>query len=383
MPSYALAQDLTDVRLPLDSIYLDPNNPRFVGPDWTYVTEEDTTKEAVQDEVRLRLVRDFEVEKLKMNMEVNGFLPIDRIIVREFSPSQYVVLEGNRRICAAKLIVQAAHGGIPLEPDVLQTFEEIPCLQYVGGEEDAAWIFQGLRHITGISDWSSYNKAKLLVEQMEEDNLSLTQVGKRFGLTPHGAGQWVRGYFAFKQAREESDFINEVDERSYPYFQEIFSRSSAAVREWMQWNDRDHRFENAINFNEFVGWLYPRPESPEDGAGAQPKADWDRRIIRRQDDIRQIAYLLKEDKEAFEEFRRSTDLERSYSTALAKKYREAAEEAYDPSEALFTALDACAKALDNIPYKVVRDTDSRNRLTDYLDRIERLSAQLRQPVTHD
>ena len=31
----------------------------------------------------------------------------------------------------------------------------------------------------------------------------MSEVGKRFGLTPYGAGQWVRGYYAFKQAKEE------------------------------------------------------------------------------------------------------------------------------------------------------------------------------------
>ena len=136
----------------------------------------------------------------------------------------------------------------------------IPCLEYVGAEADAAWIFQGLRHITGISEWSAYNKARLLVEQMEDEELNLTEAGRRFGLSPFGAGQWVRGYYAFKQAREESDYIHEVDEQAYPYFQELFSRSSAPVREWMEWKESEYKFANSLNFNEFVGWLYPRPE---------------------------------------------------------------------------------------------------------------------------
>lgn len=90
-------------------------------------------------------------------------------------------------------------------------------------------------------EWSAFNKAKLLVEQMEENELSLTQVGKRVGVTSHGAGQWVRGYYAFGQARENSDYINEVDERSYPFFQELFGKTSAPVREWMEWDEETSR----------------------------------------------------------------------------------------------------------------------------------------------
>jgi len=307
-----------------------------------------------------------------MNMEVNGYLPIDRVIVREFSASKYVVLEGNRRICAAKMISDLAMDGSDVTKDILESMKMIPCLLYTGTVQDAAWIFQGLRHISGISDWSSFNKAKLLVEQMEEEELNLTEVGMRFGLTPHGAGQWVRGYYAFKQAREESDFINEVDERSYPYFQELFSRSSAAVREWMEWNDSDtmRKFESNLNFNEFVSWLYPRPDEEETEPGIEIKGDWERRIIRRQDDIRQIAYLIREDKEAFEQFRRDRDLERAYSIAVAKKYETEARESYDAAEEVFEAIRRCKRALDNIPYKILRDSGLNERLKNGLDELK-------------
>jgi hypothetical protein len=47
-----------------------------------------------------------------------------------------------------------------------------------------------------------------------------------------------------------------------------FSKSSAAVREWMEWNEEESKFKNILNFNEFVGWLYPRP-TEEDGAAPQ------------------------------------------------------------------------------------------------------------------
>src|SRR5271165_2984542 len=230
-------QDLVARDLPLESIFLDPNNPRFVGPNWQRIEDDQIDSESVQEKARRLLIAEYGVDKLRMNMEVNGYLPIDRVIVRKFKDSKFVVLEGNRRICAAMMLTAIGTDGMQVADEVLSSAKSIPCLEYVGTETDAAWIFQGLRHITGISEWSAYNKAKLLVEQMEQEGLNLTEAGKRFGLTAFGAGQWVRGYYAFKQAREESDYIREVDERAYPYFQELFSRSSAPVREWMGWEE--------------------------------------------------------------------------------------------------------------------------------------------------
>jgi len=33
----------------------------------------------------------------------------------------------------------------------------------------------------GVRDWSPFNKAKLLVERMTADELSLTEIGRQFG----------------------------------------------------------------------------------------------------------------------------------------------------------------------------------------------------------
>jgi hypothetical protein len=129
MSFQALTEDLVSIELSLSSIFLDPNNPRFVGPDSYYVPEDHIDDEGVQQEARQKLIRYFGVEKLKMNMEVNGYLPIDRVIVRKFSENKYVVLEGNRRICAAKMISKYTEEGEEISEQVINSLENIPCLE--------------------------------------------------------------------------------------------------------------------------------------------------------------------------------------------------------------------------------------------------------------
>jgi hypothetical protein len=380
MATVALVKDLIPVDLALSSLFLDPNNPRFASKDSSPVQDDDIDKESVQDDAAFRLIRDFGIEKLKMNMEVNGYLPIDRVIVRQFKDNKFVVLEGNRRICAAKLIAESVTAGVAFTEEVTLSLKQIPCLQYVGMEHDAAWIFQGLRHITGVVDWSAFNKAKLLVEQVEDEGLNLTDVGRRFGLTAYGAGQWVRGYYAFKQALEDSDFVKEVDERSYPYFQELFSRSSAAVREWLEWDEDSYRFKNVLNFNEFVSWLYPRPtgEDGDEEAGLEVAGDWDKRPLRRRDDIRQIAYLIREDKRAFEVFRRERDVEKAYAEALQRKYEKEAREKRDQEEDIHRQLKECTSTLENLPHKLLKTPESRGRLFQAIEKLEGAIRELRE-----
>jgi hypothetical protein len=368
MSLLALTNQLTPHTAPLAALFLDPNNPRFVDAAWTPIPDSSIADPDVQERTRQRMVKEFSVDKLRMNMEVNGYLPIDRVIVREFAPDKYVVLEGNRRICAAKMISTLTMDGSAVSEEVLASLGSIPVLVYTGGDFNAAWIFQGLRHISGVEDWSAFNKAKLLVEQMESDDLSLSDAGRRFGLTAHGAGQWVRGYYAFKQAKEESDFVAELDERSYPYFQELFSRSSAAVRDWMQWDDQERKFTNLINFNEYVSWLYPR--MPEEDGEPSGKGDWERRFIARRDDIRDIAFLLRESPEHFQQFRHSGQLEQAYSQALSKKYEEEAKDKADPVSEVFTAMRQTSKLLDNLPLKVHKDPGLKMQLDTLIAELE-------------
>lgn len=213
-------KELSPLSIALECIYLDPNNPRFTSLDWNEVSDDKIDDVILQDRVHNKLIEDFSIDRLIMNIETNGFLTIDRVVVKEFKPQKYVVLEGNRRICAAKELKRRyIENSSTVNGEVISSLKTIDCLIYTGTNQQPAWILQGLRHIMGVQDWSAFNKAKLLVQLMEDEELSLTEVGKKFGLTGFGAGQWVRGYYAFKRASEETDYTREVDEKAYPYFQ--------------------------------------------------------------------------------------------------------------------------------------------------------------------
>lgn len=378
MTYYPLFKELEAIQIPLEDIYLDPNNPRFVGSKWDYVPNEEIDQPSKQEKAQEMLIEKFEVEKLRANMEVNGYLPIDRVIVRQFKMGKYVVLEGNRRICAAKLIIESAIKTNNLPQEILDSFRKIPCLLYTGQETDAAWIFQGLRHISGVVEWTAFNKAQLLVEQMDKEGLSLTEVGQRFGLTAFGAGQWVRGYKAYNQAREKTDYVYEVDEKSYPFFQELFGRSTAPVRDWLQWDDKEKAFKNELAFNEFVGWLYPREENGEEYA--EGHGDWNKRVFKSRDEIRTLAYLLTEASDLFQQFRKTKNLEEVYSTALARKYEQQAREQTDRVAEVFDVVKECARALENAPIRILKKSEFKIRLREELQTLEEAISSIKETL---
>jgi hypothetical protein len=210
--------DLRSAELPLSSIHLEPNNPRFAAPNSKVIPPHRIDNEAVQEEVRQRLIRTYKIDKIRTNIEINSFLPMDRVSVRKFKHGCYVVLEGNRRVCAAKMVDQYRDDGTIVSDEVRRSLVNIPCLIYTGKERDAALIFQGLRHFSGVLEWPPYSKARLLVEQREKEGLSYTELAKKFETSVLSARHWVFSYYGFHQALESSDYAGVVDMKAFPYF---------------------------------------------------------------------------------------------------------------------------------------------------------------------
>lgn len=368
----SLAADLTPQSIALENIFLDPNNPRFVGSDWTYIPDDEVTQLPVQQAARRRLVDHHDVGKLQSVMEANGFLPIDRVVVRKLDEDgNYVVLEGNRRICAAKEVSGYLDNGDQIPEEIMATFREISCLVYEGNDTslNAAWILQGLRHVSGISEWPAYNKAKLLVDRMEADDLTLTQVGKSFGLSPHGAGQWVRGYHAFQQAKEETEVGEHIDEKVYPFFQEIFGRSSIALKEWMRWDDAKSEFQDSAALNEFVNWLFPvdktesaSGDSWQDPTKAEVEAAWSNRRINKRDNLREISYMISAAPKEWMTFRSGTALETAYNTAVFNSIEDSHASEKSTEDRFFRIMSDAIRELHETPLSIITDSDKRSQL---------------------
>ena len=141
----------------------------------------------------------------------------------------------------------------------------------------------------------------------------------------------------------------------------------------MRWEERERKFQDNLNFNEFVGWLYPRLSQADEEAGETAKGSWERRRIARAIDIRNIAYLIRRAPSFFEQFRHDGDLEKAYAQATAKQFETQLKQDADPVEDAFTVIRDCQKALENIPYRALRDDNTKARL---LEELKRLSATI-------
>ena len=258
--------------LSINKLYLDPNNPRF----WTEKTTGDIAdRRIVQDDIQARTARDIEehgVEELLHSILRNGFLPLDRIVVREIEghADKYVVVEGNRRLAALKELRERIEDetideeGITDEDleSLKSATEKIQVLVYNGQDRQRiSWTLQGIRHISGIKEWAPAQRAKLVAEQIEQHNLRFREAGQKFGLSAQAIGRLYRAYKALEQMRQDDEFQSKARNEYFTLFEEAYR--NRYVRNWLKWNESESKFLNEDGLNQFYSWIVPDEEDKD------------------------------------------------------------------------------------------------------------------------
>lgn len=194
----------------VDELYLDPLNPRL--------GRHKISNDRSQDEL-LNDMRAWSLEDLAMSyLESGGFWINEALLVVKeeiYGADELVVVEGNRRLAALKYLKLAVDGE-PTSPKWKRMvedysppndlFESIPFL--ISENREGIKSFLGFRHVTGIKQWDSDEKAGFISELIEKENLDFQSVAKRIGSkTPTVR----RLYIAYKVLLQIEDQVEEFE----------------------------------------------------------------------------------------------------------------------------------------------------------------------------
>lgn len=234
---------LKRITVALDRLFLDPNNPRFAKslklpesvPDKDiasaqprleklFVNEKDSEVDVDDDdsEAEEGAVR---VGDLIRSMQEIGFVPIDRVVVRQLdhSPSDYVVIEGNRRVRSAKYLYSLkVEDSDPKakerHEEILKTLKDLDVLllntEGLSAQQlhDQIGVILGLRHFGQVLPWGTLAKAvNIYHEYMNTQPIQLefrleskrvSQVVTRLSQTRSGVMNALKTYIAYKQLQD-------------------------------------------------------------------------------------------------------------------------------------------------------------------------------------
>ncbi|MBA3920664.1 MAG: hypothetical protein H0X31_02725 [Nostocaceae cyanobacterium] len=255
--------------LSLEQLFLDPNNPRFSNERDKVISEIKIPEPKIQEKTQKR-IEEFGVKEVRDSILRNGFLPMDRIVVRPINGhgEKYVAVEGNRRLAALKSLNRLIEAGEISEEGIDDEYIEklkastqtIEVLLYKGTTNDISWRLQGIRHISGIKEWSPAQQATLVARLVEEGK-NFTDVGQQFGLSGKAIGRLYRVHKSLSQMRSDDDYGEKSQNDQFTLFDEAYKHK--AVRDWLQWDEDKHKYTNTSNLKQFYSWIVPNEDHEE------------------------------------------------------------------------------------------------------------------------
>jgi hypothetical protein len=271
-----IASALKPIQISPYELYLDPNNPRFVGKDITIAKDANPLDPKLQERIRAFIEKTFDTNDLWDSISQVGFLTMDRMVVRKYENNKYIVIEGNRRLAAIKTLLAAEEQKEIMIPDnIKKTVTDLEVLLLDLGEEDyreATWFLQGIRHISGIKDWGPYQQAELVHILMQEQNLSFTDAGKAVGAGRKKTGQMLRAYKGLKQMEVDSIYGEKASPELFSHFEQAWAKTS--LRNWLDWDENILEYKNKNTFHLFCKWITEdNPETKQSKLTAQEVRD--------------------------------------------------------------------------------------------------------------
>ena len=159
----SLIPKLERIKVDLQKLVLDPNNPRLMtGSDQQ---KDETQAVDLNANTFTTLNNDsHDIQQIIKSIKQNGWTPIDSIFVKSIENGRYLVLEGNRRVTALMTLAKDEDRNAISNLDVMEVIDE-------GGEipmEDKITYLLGVRHHGSLKKWSPFARANNIYERYIE-----------------------------------------------------------------------------------------------------------------------------------------------------------------------------------------------------------------------
>jgi len=243
---------------------IDEHNPRIPKS----VRESNPTEQQLIEYMLL----DASLIELMLAIGQNGYFPGEQLLVVLDADSKYRVIEGNRRLSAVKLLNNPELATVQkskVSQVIKETTErpaEIPCLIFDNALEIHKYL--GFKHITGIKEWRSLEKARYLYGLKEslfaDKNIlqSARDIAKMIGSRMDYVRRVLVGYEVYKVIEDENFYkIRNLDDTSF-YFNHIMdSLSYPNIRNFIGVDfDTNQPVQNlsSENLEKWTHWLFEK-----------------------------------------------------------------------------------------------------------------------------
>lgn len=245
----------------------DPENPRFYRLNDRAGSDNAVVEEMLDDE---------SVQDLMLSIGEQDYFPGEPLLVVK-KGKKFVVVEGNRRLAAVKLLNGDLKPPKKKEKGVQIILDEavykpinLPCLVYKNREDVLRYI--GYRHITGVKEWDALSKAKYLKELSDtfykgkSYNVLFKSLAKEIGSKAYYVGLLLTSLNLYEQALDKDFFDLRMTEKDVDFSYITTALGYKNITDWLGLEDRndlDAKNLDIDNLNKLFAWFFVRDQQGE------------------------------------------------------------------------------------------------------------------------
>ena len=244
--------------IPIDNLHPDPQNPRL---------PKDYQGKA-EPQIIEALYKFFNLQEIAVSMQENGYFDAEPLVAipnslpnsffgKSYSElkdnpdytkfiedvdTHFTVVEGNRRLSTAKLLLEGTKRTFPelTDDNIIADLEELPVIIYPERRDVLAYI--GARHIIGTKKWDAYAKARYIASLKEDHELEMNGIQKIVGDTTQSVRKIYACYRLIERIEEEYENIETVEAKDNFSFL-ILATGQRSIKDFIglnkKWNEID------------------------------------------------------------------------------------------------------------------------------------------------
>ena len=290
-----------------------------------------------QDELTQVLWDEMAVSEVALSIAANGYFEEEPLFIVPGDPKKqeqkgkFIVVEGNRRLAAVKLLRDPAlrrlikATDLPMISDKqCDALEQLPVSIYQ--DKKALWEFFGFRHVNGPKEWDSFSKAAYIASVRRDYGVSLDEIARRIGDQHSTVTRIYRGILLLEQAEKMTEFKREDRIANRFYFSHLYT--AADQKEFQTFlgidsvrslKDNPVPKSHLPQLQEFMVWLFGSKTD-----GKSPAVD------KQNPHLGQLRHVIG-NKQALYALRSGISLQRAYEISLGddRRFQEAMVRAKD------------------------------------------------------
>jgi hypothetical protein len=245
-------------RANVEKLMLDTSNPRLA--------EYSLGEKPHQAEVLKILWQKMAVDELAMSIAARGYFSHEPLFVEEHG-DKLIVIEGNRRLAAVKILLEPATRRSLRITDLptlgINASQELRRLPIVRTTRQELWQYLGFKHVNGPAKWGSYAKAQYIAEVRQSFGVSLETIAEQIGDRNRTVQRLYRAMMVIRQAEEAGVFSRENRFKGSFSFSHLYTGLDYdGFKRFLQLKDESAESPNPVpqsrmtELGEICRWLY-------------------------------------------------------------------------------------------------------------------------------